>query len=414
MNQEIRRKIIQIGNCSLGKINMKVENDQDFINQLSYKYNIRIFQNDKIILKSQYTHKKAIPLDLVLIDNIIMKKNNNSFIKQYGTRQSDKIIEGSEEVKKILSLTANQNGSAITLLRHFLYNEFNLKMTLEELSESEKIMYSANYCYGQVNYLRNTKPITKAYSYDINSEHPYMLCHEDLLLPMRKGKEYLIDDVKDIDVNKVGLYLVNIEFNSHTKYFKPKTSKDFYTVSNYFIKILIETNTKFTMYKNEALTFNAITYENDDCINLKAHIGYEITKLFERKQNGSKLSQKIVQLLLGVFSTKYNKGIPVESKEEALMYNSCWKTTPNLTFRFKNFIYDFCRINLYNKYIKYCRENDIKIYRIKADSLHLSSKLPSELVDDKAFGFVKYEGKYTLEKGFKHVNDTSYKAFIKK
>lgn len=414
MNIDMKKKIVFLTNTSLVKISMKILDDQEFINQFSYKYNIRIFKDSELYLKSVYTHKKAMPLDLYIDGNEITKDKNDGFLKMYGGRKNNKVYEGTEEVKKILDLKDYQNGGKHNLLNQFIYNEFNMKMTLEQLSESEKIIYSKFYAYGQVNYIEDNQPLINIKSYDINSEHPFHICNEDLLVPMRRGKEALIKDIDDIDMSKVGIYLLNIEFNEETKYFKPITEKVFYTVSNYYIKVLKDTKTKFSMHINPQLTFNAITYENDDCINLNSIIGFKVKKLYERKQAGCELSKKILRLLLGKFSTRSSDEGPISTIEERYIYNSCYITIPNLFFRFKNFIYDMCRVNLYNKYIKHCNENNIKIYRIKADSLHLSKKLPKDMVDSNEMGLMKFEGVYTLEEGLANIADVSFKPLLKK
>jgi hypothetical protein len=415
MNTEIKKRIVYLSNCSYSKIKLDVESDQEFINQFSYKYNIRIFKNDEIILKSEYTHLKSVPLDLYYDESgKIQRKKNDLFYKQYRTATSEKKYESCEDVHKILSLKDNQNSdNEFKLLYYFLNNEFNMKMTLEELTDAEKVLYSTNYCYGQVNYLMNTEPIKKAYSYDINSEHPFITCSENLLCPIRKGKEMMLNSISEIDLSKVGLYLLEIEFNEETKYFKPVTEKKYFTVSNYFIEILNKTNTKYSFYKHEVLKFNSIVYEKDDCINLNSLIGFEVKKLYERKQMNCELSKKILKRIMGVLGQKFGNKEPVSSYEERLKYNSCFIKTPNIYFRFYNFIYDFCRINLY-KYIEYCHQNDITIYRIKADNIQTSKKLPDNFVDDKQLGMFKYEGKYKNHEGFNHVNDTSYKLLLKK
>lgn len=413
MDIELKKKIVYLTDTSLLKINLKVTDDQEFINQFSYKYNIRIFKDEKLFLKSVYTHKKAKPIDLYISDNKISKRHNDMFLKLYGTKKSQKVYEGTEEVKKILQLKDYQNGGKHGLLNQLLYNEFNLKMSLEELSENEKIIYSKPYAYGPVNYFNGNRPLHDIKSYDINSEHPYHLCNDDLLVPMRRGKESLIKDIKDIDVSKVGLYLVTIEFNKMTKYFKPITPKTFFTVSNYFIKVLNETKTPYAMYINPEMPINSVVYENDDCINLNSIIGFKIKKLYERKQNGCGLSKKLLHLILGKFSQRFADTEPISSPEERIKYNSCFITTPNIFFRFKNFIYDICRVNLFNKYIKYCHENRMKIYRIKADCIHISGFLPDDMVSSE-MGCVKYEGSYTLEEGLLNISDTSYKNVLTK
>ena len=69
MDIETKKRIVYLANCSYSKIKLNVESDQEFINQFSYKYNIRIFKNNDVILKSKYTHLKSVPLDLFYDEN---------------------------------------------------------------------------------------------------------------------------------------------------------------------------------------------------------------------------------------------------------------------------------------------------------------------------------------------------------
>lgn len=414
ISTENKNRLVFLTNCSR-KFIKNVKDDQEYINQFTYKYNIRLFKDGKVVLKSVRTHLKAVPYDFYFDENNVLQRvKNDSFTKYYGYRGTEHKIEGYEKVNKLLELGEKENStSAFGLLRMFIFNKFQKSMTLEQLTENELIIYSHGYAYGQVNYLKDNDAIPKAYSYDINSEHPYIMKHKDFLVPVRQGKAQLINDIKDIDLKKVGLYMVNIEFNEKTKFFKPIEEKRFYTVSNYFLEILNKTETKYTMYRNNALDFNAMVYELDDCINIESHIGYNIRRLFEEKNKGCQVSSKMLKLLLGMFSKKSSKKELADTREERKIYNSSNIIRPNLFFRFQNFVHDMCRVNLY-KYIEYCQENDIIIYRIKADAIHVSKKIKDEFIDDKSIGFMKYEGKYKLMEGFKNVNDGTYKTLLKK
>ena len=50
LNLEIRKKIMFLTNCSHAKINMKITDDNEFVDQFSYKYNMRIFDSNNNLL----------------------------------------------------------------------------------------------------------------------------------------------------------------------------------------------------------------------------------------------------------------------------------------------------------------------------------------------------------------------------
>lgn len=412
MNSNLQKKVIEFLNCSYNKI--KLQDDHIvFFDQFSYKFYLNVFIDGSLFYKAKFIkeNKKAVPLNIYIdSESSTIKKNRNDiFVRIYGDKKSSNknTEEDINEVKKILGVEKYCKNTDL-LSKHFIYDNFNGKMELEKHTEFEKVIYNTSYAFGQTNYLKEKNSIFSAHCFDINSEHPYMLT-SDNYVPMRNPIERLIENVEDIDDSKVGVYLVTIEFNELTKYFKPK-KKTIHTITNNFIKVLRETNTKFFMYKNKHLSYNAVEYCYEDCINLEGVFGYKIQKLFSIKKENI-IAKDFIKEIVGKFSEKQGDMIKTLSKEERDKYQSTEYSIPN-DFRFFPFIYDLCRVNMM-KYIKYCHKKNIEIFRIKADSIHCFKVLPNRFVSSKDIGKLKYEG-YYIEAPFENVNSGAYKQMLVK
>ena len=412
MNKTLQKKIMDFLNCSYNKIKFQ-EDQETFFDQFSYKYYLNVYVDNSLVYKAKFIkeNKKTVPLNIYIDSKtlLITKNRNDIFVRIYGDKKNNMVNteEDMIEVKNILGVKKYCKNMDL-LAKHFIYDNFNGQVELEKLSEYEKIIYNTSYSYGQINYLKEKNSIFSAHCFDINSEHPYMLT-SDSYVPMRNPIERLIENVEDIDDSKVGVYLVTIEFNELTKYFKPK-KKNIHTITNNFIKILRETNTPFKMYKNKKLKYNAIEYYYEDCINLEGFFGYKINKLFSIKNNNI-IAKEFLKEIVGKFSEKQEGEIKTVSRFEYKKYQNTEYSIPN-DFRFYPFIYDLCRVNMM-KYINYCHKHNIEIFRIKADSIHCFKALPNRFVKSNELGQLKYEG-YYIEAPFIHVNSGEYKSLLQK
>ena len=410
MDKIIQKKIVAFLNCSYARVQLQDDNII-FFNQFSYKYLLDVYVDGELFHKTKFDikNKKAVPMTIYIdtIKKTVKQNRNDIFIKMYGVKASTKTNteEDMIQVKKILGIDKYCE-SEHDLYKHFIYDTFNDKIELQKLSEFEKIIYNTSYAFGPIHYLEEKNNIYSAHCYDINSEHPYIIT-TDNYVPMRNPIERMINDINDIDESKVGVYLVTIDFNEKTKYFKPSRKK-VHAITNNFLKVLKSTNTPFKMYSNEELQYNSVEYNYSDCINLGGIFSYKIKELFKIKKT-NKIAKTFLKTIVGKFSQKFEGEIKAILKEERTLYQSSHYGIPN-DFRFYPFVYDLCKVNMM-RYITYCYDNDINIIRIKADSIHVFKMLPEEFRDDNAFGSLKKEG-YYIRAPFENVNSTFYKQFL--
>lgn len=386
--------------------NFEIKEDHDFIKQVEYKYNIKVFLNKNLYYQSGNIEpdylNNIIPIDIEINTNT--KKCQiltNKYFTQSFWMLNKKECEESDEIKEVKSILniKNKCNNAIDLLDNYIINKFNFKIQIDDLTFDENVFL--NQSNGQTNYLKTTDNIDEGYCYDINAEHPFIMSN-NFFFPVRQGISKKLNDISEINLNKLGLYKVEITYRKSTQYFKSKSESKFKIVSTYYLNTLIKTKTKFIMHDSE---INAIEYELKDCVNGHNLFYHDFQELYKLKKNGNKMASVFLHRIVGQMSKRVEKNIMVKTEDE-FKKNQDGIYSTFAPFRLKWFIYDRCRAHMFDNYIKYAIKNNLTIYRIKADSIFLSGKI-EECEIGEHMGMMKYEGT-AKNVSFKHVNDKSY------
>lgn len=387
--------------------NYDIENDFEFIKQVEYKYSIKVFLDKQLYYESKDIHpdylNDVVPLDIDIntktkksqIRTSVIFSKNFFIINKKDCDETDDIVKV-KEILKIKNMCKNE----YDLLDNYVMNKFNFRIQVDDLTSDENVF--ANQSNGQTNYLKTTDNIKKAYCYDINAEHPFIMSN-NFFFPVRQGESKKLSDISEINLNKLGLYKIEIKHNKATQCFKSKSTSPFQIVSTYFLNTLIKTKTLFKMHDTEV---NAIEYELKDCVSGHNLFYKDFQELYALKKNGNKIASKFLHMILGHMSKRIDKNILVQNEDEYKKYQD-GKYSTFVPFRLKWFVYDCCRSHMFDNYIKYAIRHDLTVYRIKADSILISGRLKETQIGDH-MGMMKYEGEVE-DITFKHVNDTLYK-----
>jgi hypothetical protein len=147
----------------------------------------------------------------------------------------------------------------------------------------------------------------QSYGYDFSSFYPFLLCHDDFLIPTKEGKEKILDNLPSIKKIKFGLYRVKIlcDNNDFKKIFA-FSKDDVYT--NYSLKRAMEYQNKY----NVKITLiqdgepNAFLYKTKYLVNGKSIFGdwFNILMSLKKELPKNKLLKHLLSSCWGHLTQK--------------------------------------------------------------------------------------------------------------
>ena len=247
-------------------------------------------------------------------------------------------------------------------------------IALEKLTDAET--YVNNCARGSVQYLSQKNiHIEKGYSYDINSFHPFILGKSDFTFPVRQGKSVILDT---IDETVPGIYAIAIK--DPIKYFVQVEEKEHKVWhSHYTIQMLKAEGIKYALLEVENGSFNAIIYNKEDCVKSSDLFGETVKTLYRERANP--VCKFVNQTLFGYMTRQKHSNNTVDSEEISYdeILNTNMKTLSKREFtgesfiladkdatyacdtaRIKLFFYDYCRLYLFNTYLK--KSTTVSVY----------------------------------------------------
>ena len=267
-------------------------------------------------------------------------------------------------------------------------------IALEKLTEEET--HVNNCARGSVNYLSQKGIfIEKGFSYDINSFHPFILGKSDFTFPVRQGKHTILSE---IDETVPGIYAIAIK--DPIKYFIQAEEKEHKVWhSHYTIQMLKAEGIKYKLLEVESEGYNAILYNKEDCVKSSDLFGETVKTLYSERKNP--VCKFVNQTLFGCM-TKQDHTTKTVAKEDItadifedtnIKTLSKRKSTSKSfiladdatyaldTARMKLFFYDYCRLYLFNTYLK--KYDPI---RISTDSILLPKTIDKKLLTNELGG----------------------------
>lgn len=363
----------------------------------------------------KHNEAKTIPVDY-RITTEALTVINNPIVYQLGNKNTESNINDNE----IKGATTKHFEIACKILNvKQSYNTFDIQnmimkkafngVALQSLTNEEQYVLNMN--RGNVVYLieKNYTLTNKCYSYDINSFHPHILANSNFMFPVRKGTCINLDKV---DSNVPGMYAIEIKNN--IKYFMQANDtrahsdnedniNDKCWYSHYYIQLLERENIRYRLLKTN--TYNAITYNESDMVKTSVLFGEQANALYKEK---NPVTKYINQTLFGYMCSKDKHNTITKSKDEIDIHDimNLGNIKKNITItensiiipnndlseyeydmaRIQIFFYDYCRVHLYDTYLKHH-----KVIRIATDSILIEGKINNEELIHNDIGGLKKE-----------------------
>lgn len=255
------------------------------------------------------------------------------------------------------------------------------------------------------------------YSYDINSCYSFILKSKNFKIPIKGGKVYKI---KEIDINKTGIYKIKILSKIDPMLFNQvidkKSEYSYYT--DWDISRLNELEYEYELDNSDN---NAYIYEDDDCVSGNFLFGDYINKLYDIKINTYSDIKKVLSKLWGEACSikrtkikfeemyKYNpKNIISFDERKNIVYINTEEQPYNWTFiRMKPFMLSYARY-IIGKLSSKIKKQNYDVIRIHTDSI--TTNCPPEKMNeikkiDKQIGNLKIEKEFN--KGLEIKNNNS-------
>ena len=347
---------------------------------------IRIYAGDNVVYDCEKQYKFPVNYK---IDKKAVTLMNSQFTNSWGSSTSELIEQGTTkedyaECCRLLQLgkhIINKRSICVELLKNTYRG-----LAIEKLTDEE--MYVLDKARGNVAYLReNNYHIENAYSYDINSFHPYVLGCSDFEFPLRTGK---CVNLQTIDSSVPGMYAIAIK--DPIKYFiQAAEEPDKVWHSHYMIQLLEQEGIKYKpMITKE---YNAIIYNKSDMVKTREIFGNNIKVLYNNRNN--KVCKSVAQELIGVhtWKNKTNRTVNKDDIDFNTFANGKTISDNGNTMvrsedgedngyrfpcaRIKMFFYDYCRMYLFNKYLK-----KYDPVRIATDSILIEEDLDDDDYDE--------------------------------
>lgn len=310
------------------------------------------------------------------------------------------------ELKKItnetINLFINPSVKNLAIKLFFDFNKDLYKIISPVKSELE-VNFLEDSVLGAIQYKKEYSG--KVYTYDINSFYPFVLSQLNIKIPVKEGKFYKLND-DDIDYNNIsiGIYKGSIS-NFKPGIFK-QNKNDTYTHTD----ILEAHKLGFKFKLNMDEEYNALIYDNKDCINSSDIFNEYVTYLYDLKKKNIKqkyIIKDLLNILFGALVESDKVVKKIKSDEEFIIYdNKDFKIEPmnsggyevtlyNKSFfykgalpRMKPFLYSSSRKH-FTKILNPIINNIVYVH---TDSLYSKIPLDDYLSISDNIGDFKYEG----------------------